>query len=1362
MMANRGRFHLSGIWRKRIPQLFLTGALAFCAQQSIAVDLSDAPLFSTVVVPGNLALALSVEWPTATTPAYTSAYSASSAYLGYFDPVKCYSYVYNSTTPSNSYFTPYSYSSSGGHTCTSTASLPLWSGNFLNWMSMQTLDTFRWILTGGYRSTDSTTETILTKTYAGYDSSSVIPNKNISSAATTLTGATPLTWSTWNSRVRYLGTAVYFTSTGTSLTTWTGNGGTEYTDYNGQNNYVSSTITTTTTTTGKNGKTTTTTTTADNPAYAKAATIYRLFINVKVCDSGVRVEDNCVAYGSNYKPEGLLQKYAMKLRYSAFGYFNDSSTRDGGIMRARMKYIAPTRPVPGSSSVSNAAMEWDSSTGVMATNPDSTDATATVARAAEAGWTLSVSNSGVMNYLNKFGYSAQSYKSKDPVGELYYAVTRYFRNLGNVSSYSSLTGAGNASTAKTWLDGFPAITNWDDPIAYSCQKNFVLGIGDTYSWYDSNLPGSTLTNSSEPSVPSEVTSDTTVDVTKATSMVGTLEGYASTLGKSWNSSSRGNSMYIAGMAYDAHTKDIRSDLSGKQTINTYWLDVHENQYYEHKNQYWLAAKYGGFELPTGFSTYASTNTTTTIGDKAWCTSDDVLPFSGTTYAKSNGLSFSTDSSGSTDKRPDNYFPGNSPATMKSGLTSAFEKIVSEASTAASTSLSSSDNRETTSGNANYKVSYDPNTWTSTLKGQLVSYDADGTPTYEDVWNATTLLDARTASNRLIVTCCKIDGTGLPFTNTALTGASLISRTYYEAFDDIVGVSTTSQSIANYIAYLRGNTAYELTNGGPYRTRSHRLGDIVNAKLTAVGAPDSSYYEIYNPGYKTFKTTYASRPTVVYAGANDGMLHAFDGTVPSTSSTTCTSTLGTPTTACGKELFAYVPSFACGNATTATASGLASLGNPSSFTHHYFVDATPASADVDFYKTSNPTASTNDWRTILVGGLGKGGKGYYALDVSNPASWTSEDAVAGKLLWEFTHAHLGYSYGDPVIVKTPEFGWTVILPSGYNNDDGKAYLFFVNPRTGTLLKTVEMPDNVTTDPLNLAHVEAYVPNSANGTADALYGTDLQGNIWRVDLTATTRTSTTAASVSYDYTIVQLASLTDSEGTVQPITTRALIESDPSSGKRYVLVGTGQLLSDNDAAATQVQAFYAIIDGTDGYGDFYNTDSAISSASGTATVTHSGIALPTSIEFPVTRTVMAANTDLTTGIGSTTSVTKPMGWYFDLPADSDTGIAERVTVRPDAINGIVAFAGNLPNGDACSPAGTAHAYAVAFSDGVTALADGVTSIAFTTTLTDISFYKVNGKVYLYGGKGDGEVVSVDGSYAGSTTYKRLSWREVPTAD
>ena len=126
--------------------------------------------------------------------------------------------------------------------------------------------------------------------------------------------------------------------------------------------------------------------------------------------------------------------------------------------------------------------------------------------------------------------------------------------------------------------------------------------------------------------------------------------------------------------------------------------------------------------------------------------------------------------------------------------------------------------------------------------------------------------------------------------------------------------------------------------------------------------------------------------MAYVGANDGMMHAFDGSLPGASA--CSS--------CGTELFAYVPSFAYNGATSAATTGLASLGNPT-FSHHYLVDATPQTYDLDFKFTNGSAATANDWRTLLVGGLGKGGKGYYAIDVTDPTSWTTETAVAGKVL-----------------------------------------------------------------------------------------------------------------------------------------------------------------------------------------------------------------------------------------------------------------------------------------------------------------------------------------------------------------------------
>ena len=115
-----------------------------------------------------------------------------------------------------------------------------------------------------------------------------------------------------------------------------------------------------------------------------------------------------------------------------------------------MKYVGPTKPVPGSPNVTNTNAEWDATTGIMNLNPDSADATATTTDSTAAGYTVTITNSGVLNYLNRFGKVVSGdYKGYDPVGEMYYAGQRYFRNLGNVSAYSSLSGAGSTATMST-------------------------------------------------------------------------------------------------------------------------------------------------------------------------------------------------------------------------------------------------------------------------------------------------------------------------------------------------------------------------------------------------------------------------------------------------------------------------------------------------------------------------------------------------------------------------------------------------------------------------------------------------------------------------------------------------------------------------------------------------------------------------------------------------------------------------------------------------------------------------------------------------------------------------------------------------
>lgn len=1279
-----------------------TLALALLAMPGVspAVDLADQPLFSTVTVPGNVLLALSVEFPTALSPAYPSstAYSASSTFIGYFDPQKCYRYAYNSTTPAESYFYPYGAASS--HACTSTSSVPLWSGNYLNWASMGALDTFRKVMTGGYRATDSTTSTILEKSYnynTGVPQPRNTPDKTIT-GSTTISGATPFTWGSATTKVWHQGAAMLITGSYTTYSNSTTN--TCYQQTTCVN--VGSPASPYAPLTPDNATSYYYDAQTSAGSTASAAKIYKVYIRVKVCDSSVGVESNCVLYGSNYKPEGLMQTYASKLRFSALGYlnipdYNDTNRqRDGGVLRARMKYIGPTQPVPGSSAITNSAAEWSSSTGVMVTNPDATDASTTISTFGLASG--SVPNSGVMNYLNKFGTTSKDYKTFDPISELYYAGLRYYKNGGNVDSYST-------GTTKDYADGFPVITSWDDPIAYTCQKNFILGIGDTNTGPDRNLYGATNKSTYETSTTPATMSS--VDVNTATNMVGTLEGISS-LGSTRPNGST-NAYYIAGLAYDAHTVDIRSDLTGTQLINTYWLDVWEYQTYTSKNQYWLAAKYGGFTVPDAFSPYATTNSSSTLSTTDWHTGG------------------STDLVGS-DYRPDNYYAANQADKMSAGLSSAFAKIVSETESATSTALSTVSPNVTSSSNVSYAATYDPANWTGQVIASTVTYASDGTPTLATAWDARSLLSATsvTASTRKIVTCCTSAGAALPFTSAALSAATLSSRTYLDAFASIPNVASASQSSANYIAYLRGDTAQEVANGGVYRTRKYRLGDIVNAKPVAVGTPSFPYYDVYNPGYSSFKTTYASRKTVVYAGANDGMLHAFDGT--------------TGQTASGSELFAYIPSFVYGSASTATTSGLAALGN-TSFTHHYYVDATPISHDVDLSKTYEPTASTRDWRTLLIGGLGKGGAGYYAIDITNPTSWTDETTIAGKVLWEFTDSRMGYSYGKPSVVKTAKYGWVVVFTSGYNNSDGIGYFFIVNPRNGALLEAVATPTGSTSSPVNLGEHTAFVANYADMTADAVYAGDLAGNVWRLDLTGKTG--------SYGAPTL-IATLANASGTAQPVTTRPLVEIEPNSKKRYVMIGTGKLLADSDISSSSVQSFYAIVDGTGTSGDFYTSSS-----------------LPSGASFPVTRSQLQANTSLRSGIGS--SPASVMGWYFDLPVSSS--IAQRVDVTPTANSGIVAFVGNLPNGQACTPGGVGTAYAVSFATGTTVLTDTDGSLVVSTSpingvLTDVAIQRVNGKLRLYIGGSDSDgnatIVKAPANLTTSAGVKQLNWREVLQAD
>lgn len=1248
-------------------QLFAFGVLAATASLSALAQtpLADQPVFAATNVPGNLVLALSVEFPTAVTAADRSSYSTIKKYVGYFDPLKCYDYVFNETI-NGSYFSP------SGATDSSYGCVGKWSGNFLNWATMQAIDPFRWALTGGYRSIDTDTTTILEKAFAGSVQGGPrgnFPHKVITSGASS---ATPFSGSSFYMQALRCGTRMLFRQSSTAFT---------------------------------NDASCPTSTAWDGVvATASASTVYSVEVRVKVCDSG-RLESNCVTYGSNSKPEGLIQKYASKIRYSAFGYLNDplpdsgSTLRDGGVLRAGMKFVGPTQPVPGSAPITNPRLEWSAATGIFATNPDPSDATAS----SEAGSVIT--KSGVINYLNQFGLSAQGYKRFDPVSELYYASTRYLRNLSNVPEYSDLSRFNNSvstlANRTAMKDGFPVISTWTDPILYSCQKNFVLGIGDTNTNQDKNLPGNTIYNTNEPGKPASVSADT-INVVEATNKVGVIEGIGSSIGATDSYNGGNNSAYIAGMAYLFNTTDIRNDLAGTQTISTYWLDVLEGGGYKGgptgRNQFYLAAKYGGFTVP---DLYSYDTNTAALSQSLWSTSGETLPGLGA--------------------RPDNFFTADQPVKMVRGLENAFDRISKSIDAAFTTSFSTSLPQVALAGNSSFSSKYDPKTWTGEVTASSLAFDAlTGVPLpLVEKWKFTDKLAVQLSgagwdTGRRVVTWNGSAGVAFrPSGGSMLNAADLLTLdTSYVAGNDSV----------NYLNYLRGERANE---GTAYRTRVKLLGDIVGSKARPVGPPSFPMTDTTNAGYAAFKTSNASRVTVVYVASNDGMLHAINGKLDGDA-------------AAGTEMFAYVPkALYQGPNNTPNTDGLASLGKPA-FAHHYLVNATPNVYDIDLAKTAGSTGGT-DWRSVLIGGLGKGGRSYYAVDVTNPESMATgtEVGVAGKVLWEFSDSDMGYTFGEPVVAKTAKYGWVVILTSGYNNADGKGYFLLVNPKTGALLEKVSTGVGSTTSSAGLAHANAFIVDASDGTADSVYAGDLLGNVWRLDLTGTG---------AYPAPI-QLAALTDASANPQPVTTRPAIEVHPDTKKRFVMIGTGRLLDETDIASTKPQSFYAISDGTNA--QFNST-------------------LPPRLAFPIARSALANNSNALAG--ALFDPTTQMGWYEELGTDSGTGIAWRIVSDSTTLSGSVAFAAVLPSGEVCSPSGRSRVYGRNYATAKTTVNAVDVSGKITPTLfadlagnvTDLRYLSVAGTGRLIYGTDKGVVGLININPLAGLALRRLNWRELQVVD
>lgn len=580
-----------------------------------------------------------------------------------------------------------------------------------------------------------------------------------------------------------------------------------------------------------------------------------------------------------------------------------------------------------------------------------------------------------------------------------------------------------------------------------------------------------------------------------------------------------------------------------------------------------------------------------------------------------------------------YFSATNPTTLASSIAEALSGV--SARTAASAAATTSNPNVTSGDNYVFESTFVTAEWHGQLERREIDIDT-GVPLATTDWEARDQLDGNSA--RTIYTFSSASPNKLKSFHWASLTAT--ERTYFSLSnlqaltqfcaagpDCLSAADQTAAAGERVVDFLRGDRTHEgpLSDPGKYfRQRLHVLGDIVNAEAVYVRG---SHYRYADAGYGGFATANASRQGMVYVAANDGMLHAFSGTT-------------------GAEAWAYVPAIVMPSLYKLVDKSYANR-------HQFFTDGTPVVGDVKI---------GGSWRTILVAGMNAGGRGYYALDVTNPA--------APAALWEFTDSNLGYTYGNPVITKLADGTWVVIVTSGYNNinpGDGIGRLFILDASTGSLIRTIATSAGSTATPSGLSRIAAWAENAnIDNTATRVYGGDLLGNVWRFDI----NDQSGLGAAGYDAQL--LVTLKDAGGANQPVTAKP--ELGVCRGTPLVLVGTGRFLGISDLANTQTQSVYGIKDAL-------GSSSTLSSPR----VTGSGFVQQTMTTgtCPPGQAICLEGEAVRTASRHPVDYASKNGWYIDFPI-----AGERANVDPSLVLGTLTVNTNVPDSSACSIGGYSY--------------------------------------------------------------------------
>lgn len=599
-----------------------------------------------------------------------------------------------------------------------------------------------------------------------------------------------------------------------------------------------------------------------------------------------------------------------------------------------------------------------------------------------------------------------------------------------------------------------------------------------------------------------------------------------------------------------------------------------------------------------------------------------------------------------------FFSAENASDLITSLGKVVTRITQSTSVGASQTVSPTQVGDTTA-----LFTYAPSFSSADWSGDVIKYQRTAT-TRTRIWSAAQDLDTRFATGNSTFATRKIYmAKGGTLTDFAWAN---LSASQQNSLNRTSGGATDTYG-SRRVDYLRGDRGQEAPGATPaFRPRSHILGDIVNSSPVVVDSPNSPIAlmnaTVGDNSYATFRTTNAARERRIYVGANDGMLHAFNDQ--------------------GQEVYAFVPSAVIGTLNRLTERSYNGGG------HQSYVDNTPVVGDVYF---------NGAWRTVLIGTLRGGGRGIFALDITNPN--------APVLLWEKSEADasykdLGFTYAQPVITRLHTGGWGVVVSNGYNSAQDNAVLYVMNVADGGLIKALPASDNLAT-PNGLS--SPFVADvDGDLIADYAYAGDLHGNLWRFDMIGTSLTATAAADnfrVAFGgrplYTAQASSVAPGTTNFVQPITASPSVVAHPSGTGHLVLFGTGKYLEASDALANTSKAMtlYGIWDRqTDGSAAGSTPVLTIANLQQQTLGTDQRISYTGSAGSSVSST---ANTVSTTVVSydSTTAANGKQGWYLNLPLNG-----ELVINKPQLFNSTLLMSSLIPSTDACTAGVTTYLYAL----------------------------------------------------------------------